>query len=148
MPALHGLTLSQHDHAFATTITLAGELDLATGPLVRAALEDCLRREIRTVDIDLADLTFCDASGLDVFLAAADHTAAAGGLLRLHHPQRIVARVLDLTGTRFLLHSPQPSSAIGQSFVNRRAQVLSAQCCGLPGSGRRRVGREVVAGDQ
>lgn len=106
MPVLHSLNLNRLDHGTRTTITLAGEMDLAVAPPVRTALEECLREGIRAIDIDLTDLTFCDISGLNVFLDAALDTAAVGGSLYLHHPQRGVARVLDLTGTRFLLQPP------------------------------------------
>ncbi|NEA72726.1 STAS domain-containing protein [Streptomyces sp. SID13588] len=106
MPVLHSLNLNRLDHGTRTTITLAGEMDLAVAPPVRTALEACLREGIRTIDIDLTDLTFCDISGLNVFLDAARDTVAVGGSLYLHHPQRAVARVLDLTGTCFLLQTP------------------------------------------
>lgn len=115
MPALQGLNLNRHDRLHHTTLTLAGEIDLDTAPSVRVMIEDCLREGIRTVDIDLTALTFCDVSGLNAFLAAAALTTAAGGSLYLHHPSPMLIRLLALTGTGFLFRAlplvPRPGAA-------------------------------------
>jgi anti-anti-sigma factor len=87
-------------------ITLAGEIDLESAPLVRAALARCLSDGIRIVDVDLTPVTFCDCSGLNAFLYAAQRTTEAGGTLRLHHPPRTLCLILDLTGSGFLLLGP------------------------------------------
>ncbi|MEV6653858.1 STAS domain-containing protein [Streptomyces sp. NPDC051219] len=108
MPIPH-LTIYRHDRKTRALITLAGEIDLHTGPLVRESLACYLRDCIRTIDVDLTPVTFCDVSGLNVFLAAWHHMAAAGGSLQLHHPPPVLARIVDLTGSRFLLRGlPAP----------------------------------------
>ncbi|MFE9139630.1 STAS domain-containing protein [Streptomyces sp. NPDC007355] len=43
---------------------LAGELDLATAPLVHRAVTAALAGHPRTLCLDLAGLTFCDGTGL------------------------------------------------------------------------------------
>lgn len=73
------LTVRRHDDKNRALITLAGEIDLETVPLVRASLEQCLRDGIRTVDVDLTSLTFCDCSALNAFLHASQRLTAAGG---------------------------------------------------------------------
>jgi anti-anti-sigma factor len=103
MPAPQGLNLYRHDRGTRTTITLAGEIDLDTAPPVRVMIEDCLRGGIRTIDIDLTALGFCDVSGLNVFLSAAERATEAGAALSLHHPRPNLTRLLDLTGAGFLL---------------------------------------------
>ncbi|MFI9392668.1 STAS domain-containing protein [Streptomyces bauhiniae] len=90
------------------TIWLEGEIDLSTVPSVRAALATCHTYGIRDIDVDLTAVTFCDASSLNVLLAAARRSAAAGGRLRLHHPAPAVRLLLDLTGTGFLLAEDRP----------------------------------------
>jgi anti-anti-sigma factor len=97
------LTVYRHDRRKRALITLAGEIDLESAPLVRRALARCLRDGIRTIDIDLTPVTFCDCSGLNAFLDAAQKTAEAGGTLRLHHPPPTLSLILDLTGSGFLL---------------------------------------------
>ncbi|MFF3325304.1 STAS domain-containing protein [Streptomyces sp. NPDC002889] len=101
--SLPQLNLYRHDRESRALITLAGEIDLDTAPLVRGSLEECLRDGIRTIDIDLTTVTFCDCSGLNAFLHASQQTSAAGGSLRLHHPSPLVARLVDLTGCGALL---------------------------------------------
>ncbi|MFE2418826.1 STAS domain-containing protein [Streptomyces hokutonensis] len=105
MPLLQ-LTVHHHDRTTRALITLAGEIDLESAPLLRVSLERCMRDGIRAVDVDLARVTFCDCSGLNVFLRAAEQTAALGGTLRLQHPPAILLRILDVVGDGFLLLGP------------------------------------------
>ncbi|MEU5112549.1 STAS domain-containing protein [Streptomyces longwoodensis] len=97
------LNVARHDRDTDTLITLAGEIDLVTAPLVREVLGRCLHDGIHRIDVDLTAVTFCDASGLNAFLLASLLTTDAGGALRLHHPSRAMTRVLDITGSAFLL---------------------------------------------
>jgi len=101
------LTVYRHDRRTRTLITLVGEIDLESAPLLRASLEWCLRDGIRAIDVDLTPVTFCDCSGLNAFLHAAQQTTVAGGTLRLHHPPPMLARVVRLADCEFLfLGSP------------------------------------------
>ncbi len=104
MPFLQSPNVHRHDHGNHTTITLAGEIDLDTAPPVQVMIESCLREGIRTIDIDLSALAFCDVSGLNTFLSGAERSAAACGSLSLCHPRPAMVRLLELTGTGFLLH--------------------------------------------
>ncbi|WP_406471326.1 STAS domain-containing protein [Streptomyces sp. NBC_01615] len=97
------LTVYRHDRRQRALITLAGEIDLESAPLVHAALARCLSDGIRTVDVDLTPVTFCDCSGLNAFLHAAQKTTEADGTLRLHHPSPALRLILDTTGSGFLL---------------------------------------------
>ncbi|HET6355474.1 STAS domain-containing protein [Streptomyces sp.] len=97
------LNVYRHDRGSRSLLTLAGEIDFDTAPLVRESLEKCLSGGIRTIDVDLTTLTFCDCSGLNAFLHASQQTATAGGSLQLHYPPPLVARLVDLTGSGFLL---------------------------------------------
>ncbi|WP_405639872.1 STAS domain-containing protein [Streptomyces sp. NBC_00019] len=56
------LNVYRHDRDTRALITLAGEIDLATAPLLRSALTACVHDGIRTVDVDLTAVTFCDVS--------------------------------------------------------------------------------------
>ncbi|NEC91189.1 STAS domain-containing protein [Streptomyces sp. SID12501] len=111
---LSPFTIHRHDRRERALITLAGEIDLGSAPLVRTALARCLSDGIRIVDVDLTSVTFCDCSGLNVFLYAAQRTTDAGGVLRLYNPPPSLGRILDLTGCGFLLlglplgHLPPP----------------------------------------
>jgi anti-sigma B factor antagonist len=109
MPVLPSFKLSRHDCGYRTMITLAGEIDLHAAPTLCVMVEDCLRKGIRTITIDLAALDFCDVSGLNAFLAAAERTASQKGSLRLLHPRPQMARLLALSGAGFLLRAPHPA---------------------------------------
>ncbi|PBC70296.1 anti-sigma B factor antagonist [Streptomyces sp. TLI_235] len=90
-------------------VLVAGEIDLDSAPALHAVLERCLREGIRTIDIDARAVTFCDASGLNVLLAAAHRAAAAGVTLTLRRPSRQVVRLRDVTATTTYLtpaHGP------------------------------------------
>ncbi|MFE7169704.1 STAS domain-containing protein [Streptomyces sp. NPDC057616] len=102
--ALPQLNAHRHDRATRALITLAGEFDLTTVPLAHAALGACLRDGIRTIDVDLTAFTFCDASGLNAFLAASGLAADAGTTLQLHYSPPTLTPIIDITGTGFLLH--------------------------------------------
>ncbi|MER7982764.1 STAS domain-containing protein [Streptomyces sp. NPDC095817] len=83
------------------TVVLEGEIDWHTVPGVRDAL--AASGSHSGLDVDLSAVNFCDASGLNVFLEAAKRSADAAGDLRLHRPCRAVRRLVDVTGTGFLL---------------------------------------------
>ncbi|RPF36422.1 STAS domain-containing protein [Streptomyces sp. TLI_185] len=100
------LTVYRRDRRKRALITLAGEIDFESAPLVRASVEQCLRDGIRAIDVDLTPVSFCDCSGLNAFLHAAQQTTVAGGTLRLHHPPPMLVLVVGLTGCGFLLLGP------------------------------------------
>ncbi|MFC8966107.1 STAS domain-containing protein [Streptomyces sp. NPDC057094] len=90
------------------TIFLEGEIDLATVSGVRTALATCHAYNMPCIDIDLSAVAFCDACGLNVFLAASKRSAEFHGDVRLHHAPTAVRRLLELTGTGFLLAKDAP----------------------------------------
>ncbi|WOX16081.1 STAS domain-containing protein [Streptomyces sp. N50] len=90
------------------TIVLEGEIDLSTAPSIQAALATCRAKKATDIDIDLTAVGFCDASGLNVFIAASRHAAAEDGDVRLHHLAPVVRLLLDVTGTGYLLTGRRP----------------------------------------
>ena len=101
------LTVDRHDRRTRTLITLVGEIDLDSAPLVHASLERCLRDGIRTIDVDLTLVTFCDCSGLNTFLDTAQQATVAGGTLRLRHPPPMLARIFRIVDCEFLFAGPR-----------------------------------------
>ncbi|MER6434686.1 STAS domain-containing protein [Streptomyces sp900105245] len=83
---------------------LAGELDLATAPLVENAVAACLAGRPRHILLDLADLTFCDGTGLRALRRVTDRVHAAGVALCLTGVHPHLERSLD-----HHLGSPSPS---------------------------------------
>jgi anti-anti-sigma factor len=101
LPQLNVYRRVKHPRAL---VNLAGEIDLSTAPLVRAVLAECLLDGLRTVDVDLTAVTFCDCTGLNAFLEASQLATTRGGELRLHYPPSALARLIGMTGSGFLLH--------------------------------------------
>jgi anti-anti-sigma factor len=105
--ALSRLDIHRWNRGERTLVTLAGEIGPATAPLLRAALEQCLRDGVTVIDIDLATVGSCDARGLDVFLSASRRAGRVHASLRLHHPCTQITRLLAGTGcTSVLLGAP------------------------------------------
>jgi anti-sigma B factor antagonist len=81
--------VSRRDVGRVTVLTLSGELDMATTPLLREALDNL---DGCPIVLDVANLTFVDSYGLHViFSRAATHDVA------LARPHPHVARLLELT---------------------------------------------------
>lgn len=125
------LNIYRHDRRSRSLVTLAGEIDLETVPLMRTALERCLRDGVRTIDVDLTPVTFCDCSGLNAFIEMFLHTTAAGGTLHLHYPPPMLARMIESTDSGFLL--PGPSAVPGP--VPRPAALCATAPVPLPVAG-------------
>ncbi|WP_329192723.1 MULTISPECIES: STAS domain-containing protein [unclassified Streptomyces] len=83
-----------------TTVSVTGEIDIATAPLLAEALRAALCDGVTRVEADLSGVSFCDCSGLNVLLAAERHARTHGRALRVtgvRSPQ--VRRLFELTGT-------------------------------------------------
>jgi len=92
------------------TITVLGELDLASAPKLREACADALQREPDTVRIDMDGLTFLDSSGISVLVEAQKDLQGRGSSLVLHRVGGRTARVLEIAGLDdFFARSDQPA---------------------------------------
>ena len=82
----------------ATVITVSGELDLASSPILEQRLEQVFGSDATVVILDLRKLDFMDSTGLSVLIKA-HHTAeqAARRLYLVEGPPQ-VQRLLSLTG--------------------------------------------------
>ncbi|MFF4352839.1 STAS domain-containing protein [Streptomyces sp. NPDC001530] len=123
--SLPQLAVYRHDRRKRALITLSGEIDLESALLVRAALDGCLRDDMRTIDVDLTPVTFCDCSGLNTFLHAAQQITVAGGTLRLHHPPPMLALIVGVAGCGFLLLG-LPFGHVPPSLVDAPAAAAQA----------------------
>jgi len=93
------LNVDRHGTDNRAPVTLTDQIDLESAPLVQASLERCLHDGIRAIEVEVAAVAFCDCGGLNAFLHALLHTAAAGGSLQLHHPSPAPERLVALTGS-------------------------------------------------
>lgn len=89
-------------------ITLSGELDLSTVPILDAALGSVVTRGHLRVSLDVRELTFCDVSGLNRLLAAQAELRHAGGELTVHGPCPSLQIMLDILSPRVALELAPP----------------------------------------
>jgi anti-anti-sigma factor len=82
----------------SATVTLAGELDIATVPRVEEAIEATLTGEVQMLTIDLGGLGFVDSSGLRLFIVLDQRAAEQGWELRLLRPDPQVLTVFRVSG--------------------------------------------------
>ncbi|GJF35127.1 hypothetical protein KNE206_78270 [Kitasatospora sp. NE20-6] len=98
-------TAPVRDSLAGPVVELCGDLDLDAVPTLRSALHQAMSR--RPVPpmlvVDLAQVAFCDTSGLDALLAARIEAEGRGIPLYLARPSRQVARLLATVGADRLL---------------------------------------------
>ncbi len=83
-------------------IVVHGELDADTSP----KLEQVLRRHPDVCLVDMADVGFIDSSGIRELV----HARHRNKHFQVVASSNIVRRLLEITGTEFLLHDGQESS--------------------------------------
>ncbi|MEV0584554.1 STAS domain-containing protein [Nonomuraea sp. NPDC050310] len=97
MEAGFSVDIDRRDGVFL--LRLRGELDMMSAP----TLHDCLGAVLEVsrkpaVVIDVAELAFCDSSGLAALLGAQRVTEATGGCMALSAVTGRLSRLLQLTG--------------------------------------------------
>ena len=92
------LTVTDHDLPDGTTVLIAaGEIDRDSSKDLRDAAARAARRGHHRLILDLSKVTFCDSSGLSLFIDLHRQTGAGGGWLRLAGPQADLRSMLRVT---------------------------------------------------
>lgn len=79
------------------TVSLEGELDLATADRVRDPLEKAIEAGTRRIVIDMLSCTFIDSTGLGVLLHCAKRLEEENGGMALVCTDEQIKRLLELT---------------------------------------------------
>ena len=98
------LTVEISEPAPTARLTVAGEIDSSSAPLLREKLDTLFGSPVRELTIDLTAVTFLDSAGLCV-LAAAHRRAGSEVSLRVLAFSRAVIRPLQITGLWQLLNA-------------------------------------------
>ena len=124
--------LAISDYGGQVVVALRGELDVMDAEAVAAALAAVADRG-NVVVVDLAGLTFIDASGLAALVRARRHARGTGGDLLLAAPQRQVRRVMALTrqAGAFSLHA-DVAEAIGSTGGSAAVTAIAVLPALLP----------------
>ena len=79
-------------------VSVLGEVDMASGPLLWECLAEAIPDAARRLVIDLSDTTFIDSTGLAIFVRAREQLRHRGAELILRTPQASARKVLSITG--------------------------------------------------
>jgi anti-sigma B factor antagonist len=79
-------------------VGLAGELDMATAPLLSEELQRLAAEGAARVTVDLAELAFIDSTGLSVLISGLKRLRQQGGDMALRSPTPATRKVLEITG--------------------------------------------------
>jgi anti-anti-sigma factor len=81
-------------------LAVSGEIDLDTADTLAEAITGVLATASPAeLVVDLAEVTLCDSTGIEILLRARDAAAAQAVRLVVINPRGIVRRALDVTGT-------------------------------------------------
>ena len=87
-------TVQVHTQSTTPVLELAGELDIASVPGVRRAVEAAIADHPERVVFDLAGVTFMDSSGLSLLVLAIQRVER----VEIRRPPPLVTRLVELTG--------------------------------------------------
>ena len=101
-----------------SVVTVAGDIDLHSAPLLRARLATLADAYVEHVVIDLSDATFLDSMALGVMLAAQRRLVATNGRLDLVVPTPEIRRIFEITmlDQVFGLHDTRAEAIDGDGY--------------------------------
>jgi anti-anti-sigma factor len=91
------ISITTEHEGEAVIFRLRGSLDIATSPLVRAALLEGAEGKHELI-VDLTGLEFLDSTGLGALIGAQRRALEQGGSVRLVINEGPIARLLNITG--------------------------------------------------
>ena len=108
------ITLSTStDEDGVVTVTVVGEVDTFTAPVLRSTLDSQLEQQPRELVIDLSGVQFLETTGLHVLLRARGLLGREDRALAVVCPFGPVRRLLELSGTSelFVLYNTREEAA-------------------------------------
>lgn len=130
------LSVERAERGAWTVLSVSGELDLVSSPVVRRLVHDAVADGRHDVVLDLSEVRFCDSSGVGVLIAARRLLYSCRGRLRLILPARgavegsHVNRVLAALGVRRLFEVYPDVATAADS-----GGAPAADAAGAPGPG-------------
>jgi anti-sigma B factor antagonist len=105
------LAISEQVQGATVRLTITGELDLSSVPLLARRLDERLAESPRTLTLDMRDLTFMDSSGLRQLIELDERATRDSWTLTLIPSRHESARtVLRLTGADAALPFQPPGT--------------------------------------
>lgn len=111
---------AQHTEGDLALAHIAGELDIATAPHLRAQALALIAQGHRHLILDLSAVTFCDSSGFNALVGIFRCAKEADGSVTLSAVPDRLERLLNLTGLSAIL--PAHPSAAHALVAHTRSQ--------------------------
>jgi anti-sigma B factor antagonist len=116
------------------TVRATGEIDIVGAPLLRRAASQELAASPRALILDLSGVSFLAAAGVGALAFAVRRAAERGVPVRVVASNRVVLRVLELTGTDRLvpIHATEDRAVAtlrGQDHTSAVAEALLNRTC-------------------
>ena len=92
------------------TITLRGEIDIATAPDLEERATLLLRRPLDRLTLDMGDVTIVDSVGLAALVRISQRAHAVDCMISLVNVRPLVRRVMDVTGMAGVLNVREAAS--------------------------------------
>src|SRR5579884_2763819 len=114
MPPELGLAIDD-DHPDFTVLTVTGEVDVYTAPLLRQRLVDLATTGVSLVVVNLEPVSFLDSTGLGVLVSALNRFRRQQGDLELICSDPKLVRIFEITGLTkvFTIHPSLDAVAAG-----------------------------------
>ncbi|MFB8242962.1 STAS domain-containing protein [Kitasatospora purpeofusca] len=106
-------------------VSVGGELDRDSADGLRTALAGLPEDGLARILVDLAELSFCDSTGLNILLRARQDAEPAGVRLELVGPRPVMVRLLAVTGADAVLRI-HPSIALALAEGSGRAEPVGS----------------------
>lgn len=95
-PTPSSLRLDTVTNEETSVVIVRGDIDAYTAPQLRAVI-DAIGEDVRTIELDLAEVGFVDSTGIGVIAAALRRLRPLGGRLQLSAVPAPVHRLLEIT---------------------------------------------------
>jgi anti-sigma B factor antagonist len=95
-------------HPDGVVVVLAGELDVATAPVLRRRMDDLMAQGSAHIVIDCAGLSYIDSTGVAILVDSWEWLDALGGSLVVRNATQMAVKLFQITNVAsMLLGSPQ-----------------------------------------
>jgi anti-sigma B factor antagonist len=92
------LSLSTEDVDGRRVISVLGEVDVYSAPMLRKCLHESMDDEHRELIVDLTNIAFIDSTGLGVLVAGQNRAGELGGRLSVVCAEERVLKLFRITG--------------------------------------------------
>lgn len=98
------LSVSSTSHGAITLVSVGGEIDVYTAPMLREALDRVISEGRVEIVVDLEKVTFMDSTGLGVLVGRLKAVRVQNGMLQIVCTQDRILKIFRITGLDKVFH--------------------------------------------